>query len=180
MVCFSLPLLLLQGGLARADNGPTSSVVEQRVKAGFLYKFLAYAEFPPQAFVDAVAPLTIAIVGSERMAAELARMVTGRMVGGRTVTVRHIREQDPLTRVHLLFVAGTDPHHVARLLRAAPLAFLTVTECTLPEHCGSVINFRMVDQRVRFDVWLDAAERHNIKLSSRLLTVANRVEKGVP
>jgi hypothetical protein len=31
---------------------------------------------------------------------------------------------------------------------------------------------------VRFDVSLDSAERNNVKLSSRLLTVANRVVKG--
>jgi hypothetical protein len=31
---------------------------------------------------------------------------------------------------------------------------------------------------VRFDVALDAVERNGIKLSSRLLTVANRVQRG--
>jgi hypothetical protein len=55
---------------------------------------------------------------------------------------------------------------------------LVVTECENGLQIGSVINFRIVDERVRFDVALDAAERNGIKLSSRLLTVANRVQKG--
>jgi hypothetical protein len=55
---------------------------------------------------------------------------------------------------------------------------LVVTECDNGLQLGSVINFRLVDERVRFDVALDAAERNGIKLSSRLLTVANRVQKG--
>ena len=65
----------------------------------------------------------------------------------------------------------------ARLLRAAN-AQLTVTECDGGLRSGSVINFTIVDDRVRFDVSLDAAEKNNVKLSSRLLTVANRVQKG--
>ena len=42
---------------------------------------------------------------------------------------------------------------------------------------GSVINFRVVDERVRFDVSLEAADKNSIKLSSRLLSVANVVHK---
>ncbi|UUZ49305.1 YfiR family protein [Massilia sp. B-10] len=45
---------------------------------------------------------------------------------------------------------------------------------------GSVINFKIVDERVRFDVSLEAADRNSVKLSSRLLTVANQVLKGTP
>ena len=50
------------------------------------------------------------------------------------------------------------------------------TDNAMPQ--GSAINFHIVDERVRFDVALDVAERNGIKLSSRLLTVANHVQKG--
>jgi len=40
---------------------------------------------------------------------------------------------------------------------------------------GSVINFVVVDDRVRFEVSLDAAERSRLKLSSRMLSVALKV-----
>jgi hypothetical protein len=43
---------------------------------------------------------------------------------------------------------------------------------------GAVINFRIVEERVRFEVSLPAAERSNLKLSSRLLSVAWHVQKG--
>jgi hypothetical protein len=80
--------------------------------------------------------------------------------------------------VHLLFIGGFDAGRVGRLVRAAGNALLVVTECDGGLQQGSAINFRIVDERVRFDVALDAAERNGIKLSSRLLTVANRVQKG--
>jgi hypothetical protein len=77
-----------------------------------------------------------------------------------------------------LFVGGSDRDRVGRLVRQAAGALLVVTECEDGLQLGSVINFRIVDERVRFDVSHDAAERNGIKLSSRLLTVANRVQKG--
>jgi len=166
-------------------QGGSSQALERRVKAAFLYKFLGYADFPAAAFADGGSPLTIGVVGSDEMAAELARVVAGRQVRGRPIVVRTLRENEPAP-VHLLFVAGTDNARAARVLRAAGVApatgpsaaLLTVTECDLGLQSGSVINFRIIEERVRFDVSLDSAERNNVKLSSRLLTVANRVVKG--
>ncbi|VXB11236.1 YfiR family protein [Massilia sp. 9I] len=176
----ALPLLLAAAGSAppaAADAGGAQAL-ERRVKAAFLYKFLGYAEFPPQAFADPAGPLTIAVIGSDDMAAELARIAAGRAIAGRPISVRPLREHEPVPAVHLLFVAGSDGERAARVLRGAPAAYLTVTECDGGLRYGSVINFRIVDERVRFDVSLDAAEKKNVKLSSRLLTVANRVQKG--
>jgi hypothetical protein len=165
---------------AHAESG-SSQALERRVKAAFLYKFLGYADFPASAFADVASPVTIGVVGSDEMAAELARVVAGRQVRGRQIAVRTLREGDP-AQVHLLFVAGSDSARTARILRSAlstsPAALLPVTECELGLQYGSVINFRIIEERVRFDVSLDSAERNNVKLSSRLLTVANRVVKG--
>lgn len=163
---------------ARADNVATSPALERRVKAAFLYKFLGYAEFPPGAFVDAASPVTIGVVGADELAAEVARIVSGRTVNNRPILVRVLRESELGTPVHLLFIGGYDSGKVGRLVRAATNALLVVTECDGGLQQGSAINFRIVDERVRFDVALDAAERNGIKLSSRLLTVANRVQKG--
>lgn len=163
---------------ARAGNAAASQGIEQRVKAAFLYKFLGYADFPPGAFVDPASPVTIGVANADDMAAELARIVSGRTVNNRPIVVRVLRESELGTPVHLLFIGGHDPGRVARLLRSATNAMLVVTDCDGGLQLGSAINFRIVDERVRFDVALDAAERNGIKLSSRLLTVANRVQKG--
>lgn len=175
-----MPLLLAAAGTAPralAQSAGTQAL-ERRVKAAFLYKFLGYADFPSGAFADPGAPLTIAVVGSDDMAAELGRIAAGRVIAGRPIAVRQVRENDAPPAVHLLFVSGADNERAGRVLRSASGAFLTVTECEHGLRYGSVINFRIVDERVRFDVSLDAAERKNVKLSSRLLTVANRVQKG--
>lgn len=173
--------LLAQAGVAQqaAAQGAVSGVqLERRVKAAFLYKFLGYAEFPVMTFADPAAPYVIGVVGSDDVAAELARIVTGRTVNNRGVVVRQLRETDLPVPLQLLYVAGSDAAHVGRAVRLANGPVLVVTDCDDGLLLGSAINFVLVDQRVRFDVEPDAAERNGVKLSSRLLTVANRVVKG--
>jgi hypothetical protein len=179
--CRALMLPLLAGiGLPVRAAGAAdlpAPALERRVKAAFLYKFLGYADFSAHSFADASTPVSVGVFGADDMAAELTRIAAGRQVAGRAIAVRALREQDLTQPMHVLFVAGPDDVRAARLLRSAN-AQLTVTECDGGLPIGSVINFTIVDERVRFDVSLDAAEKKNVKLSSRLLTVANRVQKG--
>jgi hypothetical protein len=159
-----------------AETGGSGSVLERRVKAAFLYKFLAYTDFPANAFTDPAAPITMVVAGSDEMAADLAAITAGRAVGSRPIVVRPLRENEGGV-AHLLFVAGTDCGRAGRVIHGSR-AFLVVTECDSGLQQGAVINFRIIDEHVRFDVSLEAAERNNVRLSSRLLTVANRVQKG--
>ncbi|NHZ37636.1 YfiR family protein [Massilia rubra] len=185
----AMPLLLglamalaLPPSLVRAALPAGGAVLPERsIKAAFLYKFLGYAEFPASAFADANAPLVIGVAGADELAADLARIVAGRAVQGRAVLVRPLREHDPLAGVHLLFIGGDDPARLRTALRAiGAMPTLVVTESQQGLQQGSVINFRIVEERVRFDVSLEAADRNSVKLSSRLLTVANHVHKGAP
>ena len=182
-----LAALTLEAGLlaapASAQPQPAAgpAALERSVKAAFIYKFLGYTEFPPHAFGDAGAPIVIGVAGSDEMAAELARVVSGRTVNNRPLVVKQWRDGGSTGAVHLLFVAGADSAHAARVLRQAPAGpVLLVTECGNGLQAGAIINFKIVEERVRFDVSLDAADKNNIRLSSRLLTVANHVSKGAP
>lgn len=163
---------------AFAQQNAPSPALERRVKAAFLYKFLAYTEFPPGAFADPLAPVIMVVANSDEMAADLAAITAGRTVNNRPISVRALRDSDTAL-AHLLFVAGPDCARAARVIHATR-ALLVVTECDSGLQQGAVINFRLVGEHVRFDVSLDAAERNNIRLSSRLLTVANHVQKGAP
>lgn len=165
---------------ARARSGATLSL-ERKVKAAFLYKFLGYTEFPGSALGEPGTPVVIGMVDADDMAAELARIVTGRTVMARPILVKVLREHEALGGVHLLFVGGADPARARSVLRLAqPAPMLLVTEADDALRHGSVINFRIVDARVRFDVSLEAADKHSVKLSSRLLSVAHQVHKEMP
>lgn len=173
----SLSWLAVQPAAARAGSD-SARQLERSVKAAFLYKFLSYTEFPASAFADAAAPVVIGVVGADALAAELSRIVTGRTVGTRPIAVRTLKEGESPDGVHLLFLGAASTASTGKLMKAAQQPMLVVTEADNGLAYGSMINFRIIDQRVRFDVSLEAVDKHNIKLSSRLLTVAHQVYKG--
>ena len=78
--------------------------------------------------------------------------------------------------VHLLYVgAAIDPVHSPLVRAARDRALLLVTDSPDGLKAGACINFVSVGNRVRFEVSLDAAEQHSIRISSRVLALAERV-----
>lgn len=157
-----------------AQQGGPAPILERSVKAAFLYKFLGYMEFP----ADPGPSLVVGVLGADDVAAELAQITNGRSVGSRSISVRKLSDGDALSGLNLLFVGADAALPVATLRAAEKNGTVTVTEQDNGLQVGSVINFRLVDERVRFEVSLPAAERCNVRLSSRLLSVAYHVQKG--
>jgi hypothetical protein len=150
---------------------------ERAVKAAFLYKFLGYVEYPA-ALMAPDAPYVIGVAEADDVAAELVRITAGRNLNNRAVQVRVMHNGDSVAGLHLLFIGGDSAHAAAWLKAGGQAGILSVTELAGGLPAGSVINFRLIDNRVRFEVSLDAAEKNNLKLSSRLLSVAYAVQKG--
>ena len=94
IACACIALLVASGAGAADDEAN----LEQRVKAAFLYQFAGYVEWPPAAFPEAGSPVTIAVLGAEQLAAELAQVTTGRTVGGRPVSVKRVKPGESLLR----------------------------------------------------------------------------------
>ena len=159
-----------------AQSAPDGATLERSVKAAFLVKFLGYVDYPDNVAPGAGEPLVIGVLGADDVAEELRRITTGRSMNGRAVAVRKLRAGDALGKVHLLFIGDDDLADIDKALAAVrQMPVLTVTEIGRNVRQDSVINFRVVEERVRFEVSLDAAEKNNLKLSSRLLAVAYKV-----
>lgn len=163
---------------AGAADGDASQL-EAQVKAAYLYKFAGHVDWPSKAYMDPSAPFTIGVVGAGDVADELTRLKAGRSVGDRPVDVRVLKPGESARGVQLVFVGSTDGAQLRRLLepfKAAPT--LTISDIPGAIEAGSVINFVLIDKRLRFEVSLANAEQHGLKISARLLTVAQRVDTG--
>lgn len=162
---------------APVSSQPVNSASEQSIKAAYLYKLAEYVEWPEGALGAAKAPLTFAVVGADPLADKLRELTRGRTVLGRRIVVRSIAAQDSLSGVHVLFVGSAAMDALAGLTEAArENSVLVITESNDGLAGGSIINLREMDQRIRFEVSLDSADQSRLKLSSRLLAVAARVQ----
>ncbi len=176
---FSTVLLLLCWS-PRIAGQPLEPVAEEKVKAAYLYRFAEYVRWPARAFEGPTAPLVFAVAGDSAIAAELRTVTADRSVHGRPVSVRELAAGESVAGVHVLFVAGGSIEQLPRLRSAArSQSALLVTESPGALALGSVINFIPVERRIRFEVSLAAARKSNIRLSSQLLAVAERVEQGM-
>jgi hypothetical protein len=150
--------------------------LERRVKAAFLYQFIPYVEWPARAHRDAESPIVIAVAGPEASVAEIEAVIDKRTVGGRPVVVRRWRDGDAQGGAHIVYVTRAESQRLGAIARAAQAAgTLVVSEQEGALDAGSMINFRLVDGRVRFDIALGAAERAGLRVSARLLSVAQSV-----
>ncbi len=185
LVLLAASLCLAAGGFVlparMAHAAEDAGSLEYRVKAAFLYKFASYVGWPAAAFARPDAPLTIAVAGADGLAAELVQATSGRTVEGRPVTVKRVKAGESLAGVHILFVGKAESALLNLWMQSAqPHSVLTVTESDGALAQGSVINFVIAERRVRFEVALDSAEKNKLKLSSRLLAVAQQVRTGTP
>lgn len=152
---------------------------EERVKAAYLYRFPNYVEWPASAFAKPESPYVIAVLGDDNIVDELNRISAGRMINSRPVSIKRLQGSELAADIHLLFIGRSERSRLPQLVRQAngkPILIVTETDGALAQ--GSMINFRIADDRVRFEVSLDSSEKAELKLSARLLALALSVTKG--
>lgn len=162
-----------------AQTGASTQAPEARIKAAFLYKFAGYVEWPAGRMPGAGTPITIGVMDSDALASELAAITVGRVVNQHPIRVRRVAHGDLLDDLQVLFIGDAGGTRLgARLEPARLLPILTVTESDGAMVEGSIINFTIDQNRVKFEISLAAAEESRLKLSSRLLAVASRVHRA--
>jgi hypothetical protein len=150
---------------------------ERSVKAAFLYKFTEYVDWPATSAQDE--PFTIGVLGSGAFADELLRMTEDRSVDQRFIQVRRLTPNDAVDDLDVLFIAAEQRGRLSELLspaRGRPILTVTESEGALAD--GSIINFTVMGDRVRFEISLDAAQASQLKLNSRLLAVAQTIRQS--
>ena len=89
-----------------------------------------------------------------------------------------VSSADPLDGIHILYVGDGYVARAAPMIeQAAARSILVVTESDGALAHGSVINFRVLDERVRFEISLDSAGKAGLRVSSQLLVLASSIVK---
>ena len=160
--------------IAVAAPGETESP-EYAVKAAFLFKFGAYVEWPADTFATDKTPLVIGIVGDDPFGSTLDNVVAGHAIDGRPVEIIRSQQIGQISNEQILFISLSEKERMAKI--AANLErkkVLTVAEFDDP---NIMIQFVTENNKVRFDINLDQANRVGIKISSKLLNVARNVKR---
>jgi hypothetical protein len=167
--------VFLMAGCATPHRYP--AVTEER--AAYVCSFGEFVEWPAAVFTSPEAPFVIGIYGSGTLDGELPSLAAGRRINERKVVIRPIQSEMEIPQCQILFISGSGRHFlpgiVARLKNAS---VLTVSEdLDYFDESGVMINLFEGGGKTLFEINNAAANRAGLKISSKLLALAQPLPK---
>jgi len=173
--CLCVSLFLLTAASCSAAFGQ-SQADEYRVKAAFLYHFAQLIEWPADPPGDPANSFLVCTLGSDPFRGDLETIIGGKLIGKRAITIRHLKQTEGIASCQIVFISrGEGPHLPGILSALASDPVLTVGEAEAFVQEGGTIRIFLEDNKIRFDINLDAANHSGLQVSSRLLLLAKTV-----
>jgi hypothetical protein len=146
---------------------------EYQLKAAFLVNFGKFIEWPEPAFGGGTSPFVIGVVGDDPFGEDLDAAIKGKVIGAHPIVARRIDSDDDMGDFEVVFIGASEKLHIAEILRRLESSF-AVTVSDIDRFCdaGGIIAFVVDNNRIRFEVNIDAARKRNLKISSKLLSLA--------
>jgi hypothetical protein len=164
--------VLLAGATAvSAQDSPPS---EYEVKAAFLYNFPKFVDWPARrAPVENV--LTLCVLGPNPFGKAL-EVLQDKPVGTVVWRVTFADSKTNLRECPVLFISASDSGNLTQILDSIKgLPVLTVGDTEGYGGRGVVINFYLQDNKVRFEINVEASRLAGLTISSQLLKLARIV-----
>jgi hypothetical protein len=152
------------------------SADEYQVRAAYLYNFGRFVQWPVESFLTPSVPLVIGVIGEHPFHGTLDEVLRGKAVNGHPIQIRRLRWNEPLTACHILFISSSESEHLPYILKnLSGQSVLTISDLEGFSLGGGMIEFRMVGNRVRFDINWAATQDARLDVSAKLLNVARAV-----
>jgi len=134
------------------------------------------------AFAQSDSPIVIGILGTDPFGNLIDRIVENKKIGARGIVVKRLKwgtDLKDLKECKILFVGASEKAHLDDLVQIVKsLPILTVGETPGFAERGGVIRFVLEDNRVRFEINVEAARQADLTISSRLLTLARIIQQA--
>jgi uncharacterized protein DUF4154 len=169
--CIILGLLLISN-LTLAAQTPITR--EFQLKAVFLFNFTQFVEWPASSFSTDRAPLVIGILGKNPFGAYLEEIVSGEKTNGHAITVQYYSDMEEIKTCHILFINMAEEKKVKRIVEGLKgRDILTVGDEPDFSEQGGMIRLFTRENKIKFQVNLEAAKAAGLVLSSKLLRLAD-------
>jgi hypothetical protein len=168
----SLFVLLVAFVFSCTGAGAEDSL-EYEVKAGFLYNFTKFVQWPEESFKEKNAPIVIGILGSDPFGEKFDRALSNEKSGGRPLVVKRFKTAQDVEGCHIVFVSNRESDQLPKLFEKLKDTYtMTAGESEDFTRGGGVIRFFLEQGKVRFEINISAARRKKLEISSQLLNLA--------
>jgi hypothetical protein len=163
-------VLLVTGAAAQEVTAPA-------LKAGYIYNFVRFTEWPDDE--QAPQPLVMCVLGDPAVGDALERVVKGRTLAGRSMTVSLLARSGSTQACHVLYLSNVLPGRAAQVIAGLnDRPVLTISDLEGFTEAGGMAQFFFERGQLRFSIRNDAVKRARLQISSRLLALAKRYEGG--
>lgn len=169
----ALPTIAL---LLAIPSGSRASVGEDEVKAAFLLNFTRYVDWPASTFADARAPFMICVLNDPEFASTASKVIGDRTVEERPISVSARESLESARDCHVLYLPASQQDQQETVIsEIADVSILTVSDSEGFAVMGGIANFRRAGSKLRLEINREAAARARLKVSARLLRIADVV-----
>jgi hypothetical protein len=150
-----------------------------RVEAAFLYSFARFVEWPDVSGTPASAPVTFCVLGSAPLQNVLEQSLAGKAINGHPVVARRIGRPEDALQCQIAFIGWDERKRLPALLailNGAPV--LTVADFEQFATHGGMIQLIKEGNKFRFAVNIDAVAHNGLRVSSKLLQLAEVVHES--
>jgi len=149
---------------------------EYEVKAAFLFNFVKFIDWPSACHLNATSPILVGVVGKDPFGDALESVIGQKKVKGRNLTIRRYQDIADIDSCHVLFIAESESSRLDRVFdHLNGRSVLTVSDMDAFTQRGGIIQLYVKANKVRFEINLDSAENINLKISAKLLNLAETV-----
>ena len=169
--------ILTCAGMAAALTSPCEQARgrEYELKAAFLYNFARYVKWPKDRAARKHS-LVLGVLGRDPFGPHLDVLEKDRTIKGKKIVVRRFRTMTDYVACQILFVSSSEARRLeAALEQVKGSHVLVVSDTPGFAQRGVTINFIVERRKVGFEVNVDAAKREGLKISSKLLRLAEIV-----
>lgn len=157
--------------------GDNAGLSEYQVKAVYLYNFTKFIDWPTNNLTPADAPIVIGILGEDPFGKTLDDLVANEVVRGHRLVVKRLNPDDDWRGCQVLFISHLKKAPLAALLqKLKENPILTVSDSSGFAEQGGIINFVIVQDKVKLEINPDAAAAAGLQISSKLLKLAHIVK----
>ncbi len=143
----------------------------EKVEASFIASFMRYVRWPEQ---ESMKTFTVGVYGkNHNIINELNQSLNGKSIGFAKINVIEVSELEDIKKCQVLFIPNGKSSRLKRDLdQLGRNAIMTVTEEQNYTPAYSIINFRIVNNKLTFQLNNEVAEQKNIVVSNKLAQMA--------
>jgi hypothetical protein len=177
-VVLAITCILIGLSNVQAQNAhPT----EYDVKAAYLFNFSRFVVWPARGAETANESFAICVLGRDPFGSSLTATIARETVAGKNVVAKQIVSPQDAGHCQVLFISSSEDRRLKQILEVLGTeSILTVSDLPRFTERGGMVQFVLVENRVRFEVNSATTERAGLTLSSELLKVAANVRTTAP